>query len=36
MELYDILRTDLNDVDIFIEAVRSVLVEPKKFGLSIE
>ncbi|OGY84316.1 MAG: hypothetical protein A3F54_03960 [Candidatus Kerfeldbacteria bacterium RIFCSPHIGHO2_12_FULL_48_17] len=35
-EMYDILQKHLGDFDIFLSAIKKVMQEPKKFGLSIE
>lgn len=35
-ELYDLLRNNLGDFDIFLHAVKVLLENPEKFGLSME
>ena len=35
-ELYDILKNDLGDIDVFVHSVQAVLRNPEKFGLSVE
>ncbi len=35
-EIYEILNNDLNDIDIFLEAIKNLLAKPEKFNLRIE
>jgi uncharacterized protein YutE (UPF0331/DUF86 family) len=35
-ELYDILKNNLVDFDIFMDAVKRILNNPEKFGLKVE
>ena len=35
-EIYDILRNNLKDFDIFLKAIKNLLANPKKFNLSVE
>lgn len=35
-EIYDILRNNLGDFDIFLKAIKNLLINPKKFNLSVE
>jgi len=35
-EVYSILRNNLHDIEIFLQAVKNVLEHPEKFGLEIE
>jgi uncharacterized protein YutE (UPF0331/DUF86 family) len=34
-ELYEILQKDLKDFDIFLQAVKNVLADPKRFGIAV-
>ena len=35
-EIYAIINENLGDFDIFIEAVKRILLDPSKFGLTVE
>ncbi len=35
-ELYEIIRKDLKDFDVFTELIKKFLLEPEKFGLKVE
>ncbi len=35
-ELFDLLQNDLGDIDVFLQAVKAVLIDPRRFNLEVE